>query len=385
MNCPSCAKEVVADKLFCIWCESFIPDVNAGKKAGLFARWFACAIDPLCALAIAGICWMVIGGTIGQASGSASVFILGIGFFAHIALNLVLLSKGMTVGKWLLGLQVVNKFNGGNPGIFKMLVREIVGKFISTIFLSLGFFWAIWDKDSQAWHDKIAGTVVIKRNPNRATSQQTTISVAQTSIQSSIDNTSQIEADIKNIAQETNLTNSEPIQKSIQAPTESSQPKQQNNNVIVIAATCVIITLIIVSGIIYLKRPSKNISTEQLVATIQPSQSQVSIKNKKTLKVDTSVQNEATKVAVANKIIPEDKKYYSGVHWLELGAGQQTEHWIILPRDHNFTVDPTDGISQEYQDGVSISAADSRSTLIPFKIKNNNSESKKIKLVINKS
>jgi uncharacterized RDD family membrane protein YckC len=28
--------------------------------------------------------------------------------------------------------------------------------------LGLGYFWAIWDKDNQAWHDKIAGTVVVK-------------------------------------------------------------------------------------------------------------------------------------------------------------------------------------------------------------------------------
>jgi len=28
--------------------------------------------------------------------------------------------------------------------------------------LFLGFFWIIWDKKKQGWHDKIAGTLVVK-------------------------------------------------------------------------------------------------------------------------------------------------------------------------------------------------------------------------------
>lgn len=46
-----------------------------------------------------------------------------------------------------------------------MLLRETLGKFVSSLFLGLGMFWAIWDKDRQTWHDKIAGTVVIRRAP----------------------------------------------------------------------------------------------------------------------------------------------------------------------------------------------------------------------------
>jgi len=26
----------------------------------------------------------------------------------------------------------------------------------------LGFLWVAWDKDKQGWHDKIAGTVVVR-------------------------------------------------------------------------------------------------------------------------------------------------------------------------------------------------------------------------------
>jgi len=44
-----------------------------------------------------------------------------------------------------------------------MLLRETLGKWVSGWFLGLGWFWAIWDRDAQAWHDKIAGTVVLYR------------------------------------------------------------------------------------------------------------------------------------------------------------------------------------------------------------------------------
>ena len=73
-----------------------------------------------------------------------------------------ILSKGYTPAKWALGLHVVDKVTGSNPGLLRMLLREIIGKFISAIFLWLGYIWALWDRDSQAWHDKIVGTVVVR-------------------------------------------------------------------------------------------------------------------------------------------------------------------------------------------------------------------------------
>jgi uncharacterized RDD family membrane protein YckC len=42
-----------------------------------------------------------------------------------------------------------------------MVLRESFGKTLSGIFFGLGYLWALWDRDSQAWHDKIAGTLVI--------------------------------------------------------------------------------------------------------------------------------------------------------------------------------------------------------------------------------
>jgi len=54
------------------------------------------------------------------------------------------------------------KSNGEKATFGTMFLREIIGKFISSLFFGLGYFWAIWDKDRQAWHDKIAGTYVLE-------------------------------------------------------------------------------------------------------------------------------------------------------------------------------------------------------------------------------
>jgi uncharacterized RDD family membrane protein YckC len=75
---------------------------------------------------------------------------------------LTLLRKGTTPGKKVLKIQVINQQSGDIPGFQKMFLREIVGRFLSGLFLGLGYIWALLDKNGQAWHDKLAGTVVVK-------------------------------------------------------------------------------------------------------------------------------------------------------------------------------------------------------------------------------
>jgi uncharacterized RDD family membrane protein YckC len=70
--------------------------------------------------------------------------------------------KGQTLGKMAFGIKVVNDDSGSVPGLGRAALREIPGKILSTIALHLGFLWVIWDKRKQGWHDKIAGTCVLK-------------------------------------------------------------------------------------------------------------------------------------------------------------------------------------------------------------------------------
>ncbi len=149
--------------LFCHICDNFLPDPLVGPKAGLIRRWLAVTLDYV--LGITVLCVTVLSLEKGAATGSivaillccVAVFVYAVAFFSALA-------KGMTPGKWLLSIRAIDKRNGSTPGFGRMLVRETVGKFVSQLFFCLGFFWAIWDRDSQAWHDKLAGTVMIRRD-----------------------------------------------------------------------------------------------------------------------------------------------------------------------------------------------------------------------------
>jgi len=67
---------------------------------------------------------------------------------------------GQTVGKWVCGLRVVNK-NAEPLGLGRAFVRWL-GYWVSSLFFGLGFMWIIFSKQKQGWHDKIAGSYVIR-------------------------------------------------------------------------------------------------------------------------------------------------------------------------------------------------------------------------------
>jgi len=69
-------------------------------------------------------------------------------------------STGQTPGKMICRLKVV-RLNGEPLGYGKAFLRWI-GYIISSFIFCLGFLWAAWDKNKQAWHDKIVGTYVIR-------------------------------------------------------------------------------------------------------------------------------------------------------------------------------------------------------------------------------
>ncbi len=71
-------------------------------------------------------------------------------------------SKGQTVGKMAMGIKVVNMGGKGHPDYMHAFLREVVGKFISGLLFALGYLWMLWDGKKQTWHDKIAGTVVVR-------------------------------------------------------------------------------------------------------------------------------------------------------------------------------------------------------------------------------
>jgi len=68
--------------------------------------------------------------------------------------------KGTTVGGIVLNLQVVRQ--DGQPLNFLTAFVRCLAAIFSALMFFLGFFWIGWDRDKQGWHDKIAGTVVVR-------------------------------------------------------------------------------------------------------------------------------------------------------------------------------------------------------------------------------
>jgi len=90
--------------------------------------------------------------------------------FAPALLGLLLISSsyfillhgfsGKSIGKIILGLKIINR-EGKTIDYWGAFIRWI-GYFLSLGFIFIGFLWALIDKDSQTWHDKLAKTYVVK-------------------------------------------------------------------------------------------------------------------------------------------------------------------------------------------------------------------------------
>lgn len=71
--------------------------------------------------------------------------------------------KSATPGKMLAGLTIVDAKTGSKPSTGQFIGRYL-GYYVSMLPLFLGFIWVAFDKRKQGWHDKLAGTVVIRNN-----------------------------------------------------------------------------------------------------------------------------------------------------------------------------------------------------------------------------
>lgn len=105
---------------------------------------------------------------------AAIIIILGLIVLAYIIVEFVLYAKAKSIGKALLGLQVVSSKDGKPFGFWKMVLRECIVKSASGSTFLLGYIWILIDDKNRAWHDKILDSYVVdlkeseKMNKRRA-------------------------------------------------------------------------------------------------------------------------------------------------------------------------------------------------------------------------
>ncbi|MGY1457564.1 RDD family protein [Luteimonas sp. A534] len=78
-----------------------------------------------------------------------------------VAVVLFWVYKQATPGKMAVSARVVDA-RTGNPMSVGQAIGRYIAYFVSTIPLFLGIIWVAFDPKKQGWHDKLAGTVVVR-------------------------------------------------------------------------------------------------------------------------------------------------------------------------------------------------------------------------------
>jgi len=122
------------------------PLVNAAlPRAGFWVRIVALLLDV-----------MIVGLVMGVLNRGFHLELLVLAAYGAVMWKL----RGATLGDIVFDLRVVRL--DGRPVDWETAVVRALGCFLSLAVAGLGFFWIVFDEGKQAWHDKIAGTVVVR-------------------------------------------------------------------------------------------------------------------------------------------------------------------------------------------------------------------------------
>ena len=148
---------------------------------GFWARVGAALIDTIVVSIILEILFSVLGldvdtgDTVPTDLVSMQAYLLDPRLWAQLVLSLVLPLVAIiilwrrlkaTPGKMAIGAEVVDARTLGPLSTGQSVVRGL-GYFASMIPFCLGLIWVGIDARKQGWHDKLAGTVVIKKKPRK--------------------------------------------------------------------------------------------------------------------------------------------------------------------------------------------------------------------------
>ena len=138
--------------------------VASAPKAGFWIRFVALVIDGLIVGIPGGIIVGILAGVAGKDATGVIIVLYGLFILAEVAYFVYFWSRpdGQTLGMKMFKLRGVK--TDGSPLTVGGAIVRYVGYIVDSIIfgLPIGYIWAAFDKDKQAWHDKMAGTYVIK-------------------------------------------------------------------------------------------------------------------------------------------------------------------------------------------------------------------------------
>jgi uncharacterized RDD family membrane protein YckC/cytoskeletal protein CcmA (bactofilin family) len=122
-----------------------IPLENALPRAGFWIRMVALLIDMI-----------LVGSIVSVIAGSDHLILAMLAAYGAVLWKM----KGATIGGIIFGIKVVRL--DSQPVDWVTAIVRALGCFLSLFAIGIGFFWIAFDREKQAWHDKIAGTVVVR-------------------------------------------------------------------------------------------------------------------------------------------------------------------------------------------------------------------------------
>ncbi len=178
LRCPACAAAVFPDADFCSNCGQAVSASPYGEVEymGFWIRFAAFIVDRIIVYVIAAAIAAIIG--VSRTSGDAdpiaqeditiSLEAINYSFLLlvwglSVTYGALLTSLwGQTLGKMLLRIQVVDA-NGSIPPWYRVIARELPGKFLSEGIVWIGYVWIGFDPRKRGWHDYLGGSFVVRK------------------------------------------------------------------------------------------------------------------------------------------------------------------------------------------------------------------------------
>jgi uncharacterized RDD family membrane protein YckC len=148
------------------------PDAGELEYVGFWPRVGASLIDTVLLLIV---CVPLVTFIYGGSYWTSNAFLQGPADFLinwllpAIAIVLFWIYRQATPGKIAIAARIVDAETGGKPSTRQLVIRYL-GYYVSMLPLMAGIVWVAFDPRKQGWHDKLAGTVVVRprhRGPAR--------------------------------------------------------------------------------------------------------------------------------------------------------------------------------------------------------------------------
>jgi len=124
----------------------------SGPRASFLRRLGAALVDGIL-VSIIGLPLRSATSTVAGTLISLLIPLLYFGFFEGSR-------SGQTVGKRVLRIRVIDYRTGGPIGYGRAVLRHFA-RILSALPCLLGYFWMLWDRERQTWHDKLISDVVV--------------------------------------------------------------------------------------------------------------------------------------------------------------------------------------------------------------------------------